>query len=269
MTVDFLNKRKGLVEHHHQTKRILDELKAPLANLNLTDIGYCKFYLDKDQYSNKGKFIHSNSPYLEWACSYVERNGSEYIRTIRNTKLGDTSYFLLPTNTDDFTISANRQLFGMTAGICIYKRFDDYLEGWDLTTTLDDSILSTNAITDQSIHTLLKYVEHITPQIQALIHHNPPPFFETAFPEDYSYIKKDFRMDDFLKMLASNAQFQLSDRECVCLNLIGQGKTVKEIATALDLSIHTISSYINALKNKTGCHFKTDLVKLYHQGKEH
>ncbi len=43
---------------------------------------------------------------------------------------------------------------------------------------------------------------------------------------------------------------QLTQRETQILKLIVKGKTQKEIANSLDLSFHTVKTYVQQMKNK-------------------
>ena len=53
---------------------------------------------------------------------------------------------------------------------------------------------------------------------------------------------------------------KLSDRELEVFELVGQGKTTKEIATQLSLSVRTIEAYKDHLKTKLNLSNTTKLV---------
>lgn len=52
----------------------------------------------------------------------------------------------------------------------------------------------------------------------------------------------------------------LSKQQLICAKLLLKGMTAKEIANYLNLSPRTIESYIDVIKNKLGCHNKTELI---------
>ena len=54
---------------------------------------------------------------------------------------------------------------------------------------------------------------------------------------------------------------KLTKREQECLTLLMRGKTAKEVAVSLNLSIRTIESYLNNLKYKFNCLSKSQLLK--------
>jgi DNA-binding NarL/FixJ family response regulator len=53
----------------------------------------------------------------------------------------------------------------------------------------------------------------------------------------------------------------LSPRENAVLRLIAEGKTTKEVATALDLSVKTVDSYRTSLMTKLDIHHVAGLVR--------
>jgi DNA-binding NarL/FixJ family response regulator len=55
---------------------------------------------------------------------------------------------------------------------------------------------------------------------------------------------------------------QLSHRERELISLIAQGCTNAEIAARLHISIRTVSSHLDRIRNKTGYRRRTDLTRL-------
>lgn len=58
----------------------------------------------------------------------------------------------------------------------------------------------------------------------------------------------------------------LSYRELECLIYLSIGKTSKEIAKLNGLSYRTVEKHIEHIKEKSGCHSRSELVKLLHYG---
>jgi len=54
--------------------------------------------------------------------------------------------------------------------------------------------------------------------------------------------------------------FNLSKRETQCLTLILKGKSMREIAGILHISRRTVETYIENIKDKLGCHTKSELI---------
>jgi DNA-binding CsgD family transcriptional regulator len=55
---------------------------------------------------------------------------------------------------------------------------------------------------------------------------------------------------------------QLSAREQELVALVGQGRTDAQIASQLQISIRTVSSHLDRIRDKTGCRRRADLTRL-------
>jgi len=55
---------------------------------------------------------------------------------------------------------------------------------------------------------------------------------------------------------------QLSARERELVILIGQGRTNAQIAAELHISIRTVGSHLDRIRDKTGCRRRADLTRL-------
>ena len=55
---------------------------------------------------------------------------------------------------------------------------------------------------------------------------------------------------------------QLSAREQELLTLVAQGRTDAQIAAELYISIRTVSSHLDRIRDKTGCRRRADLTRL-------
>jgi DNA-binding CsgD family transcriptional regulator len=54
----------------------------------------------------------------------------------------------------------------------------------------------------------------------------------------------------------------LSARERELVRLVAQGRTNAQIAAELHISIRTVSSHLDRIRDKTGCRRRTDLTRL-------
>jgi hypothetical protein len=103
----------------------------PLEFLNIDTITYAKFFLDSEQKCNGSFFIKNHIPSVLWHCQNVFSNGSDYEKAIRRTRLNELCYFIHPAQTNDFVISSQKELFGLTDGLTIYNRTDTFIESWE------------------------------------------------------------------------------------------------------------------------------------------
>lgn len=72
--------------------------------------------------------------------------------------------------------------------------------------------------------------------------------------EAISEIHADLHMKAVSEIIAETSGLpQLAPRECECLHFTSQGKTYSEIAIILDLSEHTVRSYLKLARVKLNC----------------
>jgi DNA-binding CsgD family transcriptional regulator len=55
---------------------------------------------------------------------------------------------------------------------------------------------------------------------------------------------------------------QLSARERELVALVAQGRTNAQIAAQLYISVRTVTSHLDRIRDKTGCHRRADLTRL-------
>ena len=58
------------------------------------------------------------------------------------------------------------------------------------------------------------------------------------------------------------AAAQLSPRERELVTLVAQGRTNAQIAAQLYISVRTVSSHLDRIRDKTGCRRRADLTRL-------
>lgn len=67
-------------------------------------------------------------------------------------------------------------------------------------------------------------------------------------------------IDDFFE------HYHITDREAEIIKLIKQGKTAKEIAADLDISVNTVNNHIANIYSKTEVRSRIDLLNLFQEG---
>jgi DNA-binding NarL/FixJ family response regulator len=78
-------------------------------------------------------------------------------------------------------------------------------------------------------------------------------------PDIATMIEEDFRFHQARQ--GEDEAEHLTQREREVLQLVAEGKTNREIADALDLSIKTVQTHRGHLMEKLDAHDRTDLVK--------
>ena len=67
---------------------------------------------------------------------------------------------------------------------------------------------------------------------------------------------------DDVKILASREPRLLSSREQELVGLVAQGCTDAQIAVRLYISVRTVRSHLDRIRDKTGCRRRADLTRL-------
>lgn len=86
-----------------------------------------------------------------------------------------------------------------------------------------------------------------------------PSTFPNVFEIDLRNCSEDFRPSHY-RIAPQDNICNLSDRELECLFFILRGKSAKQIGEYIRLSKRTVESYIENVKNKFGCHNKSELI---------
>lgn len=266
-----IESRKSCINYQLSINARLKEITSPLQYLNIEWFGYGKFFLDSQQKCEKFFWINTHLDSFNWYCANAHDNGHDFSEAIRRTKLNETSYFFTPIETNDYIVKAFRDLFGLFSGLSIYKRYENYVELWDFSSTQQNSILSGSILSDKKIELLSKYISYFNSQISRLdlcerTTINFPDKIDLSssisFPADFNlFLKAIGEAPYFAKY--KDRKFSLTKREMDCLQMISMGNTMKESAKSLGLSPRTIEQYVNNIKQKSNIYFKSDLIKMY------
>jgi DNA-binding CsgD family transcriptional regulator len=84
-------------------------------------------------------------------------------------------------------------------------------------------------------------------------------FIAQLYQQDIAFFSRDSTLCHY-KIGCENNIFSLSDREIECLFFTLRGMTAKQIGEKICLSKRTIEAYIENIKNKFGCHSKSELL---------
>lgn len=85
----------------------------------------------------------------------------------------------------------------------------------------------------------------------------------------YEYKKiYEFIRPDRIRVKHRRKEIVFSRREHECLVSLAKGKTIKEIASNLNLSPRTIEFYVSNAKKKVGCNYKNQLIEMVWENKD-
>jgi len=77
---------------------------------------------------------------------------------------------------------------------------------------------------------------------------------------DKKFIGNKFLMKTYT-LTSSFSPLPISPRQQACLSLLIRGKTMKEIAYMLGISVRTVEAHFEAIKHKLGCRNKSQLIE--------
>lgn len=232
---------------------------------------YGRFYLDQFQICKKVFVIDSNPKTIEWLCYNATDNGADHTLALRGTQLNQDSYFINPKNFSNYIIQAFHE-YGLTDGLTIYNRNEDFIEVWAFYTTYENSILSTNILNSKVLDVCTKFKAYFERNMSVLdLQYQIGIEFSNGI--DLSPISsQNVDSTDVLSSLISyrdvikinNQEFKLSKREWECWRFMALGQSTKMTANHLGgISARTVESYIDNLKRKTGCYDKSSLATLF------
>jgi DNA-binding CsgD family transcriptional regulator len=189
--------------------------------------------------------ITTNTEWLNnWLYNFNSFNGTFFQEKIKKAISSISSvYGVWHYSRQDALLEFNHH-YQIDQGFDIYKRKKDYVEIWAFSGKSDMPMFH-----DFCINNLSK-LEEITNSCVALLART-----DNLFLAEKAQISLNIDSN-------FNKSF-LTPREMECARLIIIGETTKEIARNLNIAPKTVEVYINNIKQKTGCHYKHDLIKSY------
>jgi DNA-binding CsgD family transcriptional regulator len=164
---------------------------------------------------------------------------------------------------------------GYWNGVSITKRFYNSIENYSFI-----GYISNNRINEFFIkycHILENFAEHFKTRFaHEIINANQ---IRAKYKNGFNFHLPEHKIEDNFKIRAFLSAIEINqgplivngnivnftDREKQCLELMSQGHSIKGIGRRLSLSPRTIESHIYNVKQKTGYHYKYDLIQIYQE----
>lgn len=197
---------------------------------------YCK---DKN-----GKYLSLNQ-----ACVNIFKNCSSYIsdsNIIGNTDFDffDLSFSEEFKEHDDKVISTESPIFFSERN----KYFDETLPRYYMSHKMP-----LRSRSGKVIGILGQTIEHEQSDLKLI----------TTILHDIKSVPVSMSGFDFMKRF--KAKYQLTNRQAECAYHLVKGKTKKEISQILNLSIRTVETYWEQIKNKLNCNSRSHLIDMLHE----
>jgi DNA-binding CsgD family transcriptional regulator len=271
MNQELLGQRKEALQYNAEKSFVLNSLCKPLkAYLNVDWFVRATYPLNSYGKAIGHYHLTENLVFLEKYMFSFDHctTGMSFVDVMRKTPLHSYSYYLFPSTDNYAIVKMLCQEIELVRGLCIYKRYEDRVEGWGFGSK--DARDFPTLITSASVlpfHDFIRYFEE-----EKTLNKISMPFVEYPLSFDMSYCQpdlhkaKDFKNSIFANNFTLNIggkSIALSKREWECLSGISQGKTYKGVATALSLSPRTVEDYLKKIKEKTGISYKSKLIDYF------
>ena len=241
------------------------EICEPLENhLGISFFNYLRTYND---YS----YTFLLNDHREFATHYfdlIKAHDSIFVESLRNTAPnGPPEYFLWPARSPTPVMSLIDH-HNIANGLTISYRKEHYCESFSFgfTKQSDDKV----KFFFDNLTLLKRFCKYFKYQARDIINKSKS-IQQASYTEtfDFSYHgNKNSKMLSALELPENYDESDisiLSKREEHCLKFITMGYSAKQIATELGISPRTVETHINSIKFKTGCKYKSDIIKLYNR----
>ena len=241
--------------------------------LGISNFGYLQIFPD-----NRYFYICNNHTLVKEYISTIEDTNVFYGKQLFFPKSSsEFQYILWPRNPLNYSMNFYMK-HHCWHGLSFIKNHNNYIELWWFATDPNNSYI--NDFYRSNINILEKFIHYFCTKTKNLIYHRKNKILSTFNRGiDLSSMRNvkdnigEEKVKQFLEEIklrsieikTYNGYATLSQREIQCLYFLSLGKTVKEIACKTGLSPRTVEHYLNNIKNKTGCHYKSDLINLYQE----
>jgi DNA-binding CsgD family transcriptional regulator len=231
-------------------------------------------YFEYSEFFNDGTVIYlaTNLEWIHHSLNYEMFKDNEHNSLVAKNKF--YRYVLWNTlNLDQTTFLSSMKEFKIWNGLSVNIARETSVRVYSFATDKDINI---DSFLMNHISTLDHFINYFHSEGEPLLKNAAQnkvigkilPVFtpeEILYP-DHHKLKTFLEQTELKKFYFTlrNNHFFLSKREMQCLSSLSKAKTMKEIAEELSLSPRTVETYIEKIKNKSGLHFKNDLIKMYY-----
>lgn len=250
--------------------QILEICKPLFDNFGIT-------YFEYDQIREDGKvfYICTNSDWLEFSLENKMFDDEEHVLLCSLAKTHNHRYALWNTlKLESTRLLSNYSHCNVWNGFTINETEETNFNVYSFATTKDNTGLNEFFINNLSLFE--HFIIYFKQKLRLILDKEPKNLIFEATPlKDMSsftdYTPYNNKINLFLEQTTlqkfeinvNSKTTYLTKRQLQCLRMLAAGKTSKEIGNQLEISQRTVESYINAIKNKTGVIFKSDLISIF------
>jgi DNA-binding CsgD family transcriptional regulator len=273
MTIVNYSQHKEAIELHESHRQSMANFASPLlSQFNISWFGYIRLFPNGER-----MILNTNQ---DWLKQYIEQDlHNDHIHTM-NIEIDQLApdkkvYYSLWSGLSEsksFNVLYNKNVFN---GLYIYRKRKAGSEVFSFATSVDNTSANDFYLNNLSFFNYVSLLfkdkfSHIINNLNEKIAISPTTSLDISSNTGFTIDEKltSFYQKTEIKRLFFNAKpyVYATKQECLCLDLLSKGFTEKEAALALNLSIRTVESYLNNLKLKLGCQYKSQLLEIYSQG---
>ncbi|MBL0941449.1 MAG: helix-turn-helix transcriptional regulator [Alphaproteobacteria bacterium] len=273
MREDLLLKNYNMIHYNERIVSSLESLCTPLFNnFPITHFSYARGFPD-------GRFLllsPSKNWQERWITTIPTIEGGNFQKEIWQAPLDKFSSYIWYNiigshflNQHDPMAVINHE-FRLSSMLDIFLRSENHVEVWSFGTKLEHMEASQlfQHYTDLFIYFCIYFKEKASSLINALNSAQHATFGEKVDLYTKREVLDDQKINKFLEEIQiKKLSFGVASEKCMitrqevrCLAHLATGKSIKEVALLIRISPRTVESYIENLKNKTGCSRTTELI---------
>lgn len=252
----------GFISSHAQH---IDSLFTPLKTyLQMTSLSYVRHFRD-------GRFIFLINGFEEYVGQYlseIEEEGPTFTQMMRECGLNQHRHYIWPKSFGNDNAMQLRHHHNRWNGMSIVHRDADFVEMIHFSFNRDTEDKTNFFLNNLSV--LNDYFRYFKSAIGHIMQSSKEHLAVYRKTPDLSCVSQDDQATQLMKYVLDQGflvrtregMVRLSAREVECIRMLSYGKSAKEIARALDVSIRTIDTYLSRARFKTHTSSKSELIRL-------
>jgi DNA-binding CsgD family transcriptional regulator len=244
----------------------IDEILKPLKRLGIRYFTYMR------NYPNNTQIYLSNTS--EWVSAYYQHKLYESSQFQLAPESYRSGKFIWPVQSNLPVYQYAREYLKSDNGITIIKRGDKYTEFYFFSSSSENkSIVNIYLNNMEILEKFVLYFDDRAEKILAKAEKSKVVLPLQLYGQAQGEVEVNSTASDIITSITEEMKIRkyrikddryqnikISSRELECILLYNKGKTAKETARKLNISQRTVETYFENVKNKLGCHSKSQVL---------
>ena len=220
-------------------------------------------------FDNKSVYSSSNNSLTR---DYIEHVNSDLVYFKKLLYSAGNKYFVLWPEKVDHASSKIYSKYNYGGGAHLLIESDSYIEFFWFCSDANNKFIQDFYIRQNKA--VINFVKDFICENKSLLMENnirntctcPDGINFSGLAKTKSVIKEDNnKIRNLSRLSKTNSVPSFSKQEYCCLELLARGRTMKEIGRVLRISPRTVESYVESIKNKIGCNFKSQILDTFYK----